>query len=260
MLRGLTDHLDERQPVYALQAPGSVAGSEPLDSVTALAEQYLAAIRRVQPSGPYDIGGWSFGGFIAFEMARQLAATDPADVAHLILIDPIAIEQGQRPDVADRSLLEWFFWEMLWAERGGLSAVEPVPAELEEDAAFEFVAERASAAGILPADGAAEQIRRLFRMFKAHWHALLTYQPAPVPQDLLLLRATAPLPAILQPMHGAARSLHSDTTNGWSAMTTGRVEVVDVDGDHLVLLEEPYVRGIAETISRTLGPASTDTA
>jgi amino acid adenylation domain-containing protein len=258
--RGLTDHLGERQPVYALQAPGSVAGSEPLDSVGALAEQYLAAIRRVQPSGPYDIGGWSFGGFIAFEMARQLAATDPTDVAHLILIDPIAIEQGQRPDVADRSLLEWFFWEMLWTERGGLSAVEPVPAELEEDAAFEFVAERASAAGALPADGAAEQVRRLFRMFKAHWYALLTYQPAPVPQDLLLLRATAPLPAILQPMHGAARSLHSDTTNGWSAMTTGRVEVVDVDGDHLVLLEEPYVRGIAETISRTLGPASTDTA
>lgn len=253
--RGLTEHLGPEQPVYALQAPGSVGGSEPLGSVPELAALYLAAIRRVQPDGPYNIGGWSFGGFIAFEMARQLTAVEPDGVAQLILIDPIAIEQGQRPDIADRSLLEWFFWEMLWAEQGGLIEVEAVPADLDADDAFDFVAGRAAAAGVLADTGSAEQVRRLFSMFKAHWHALLTYQPAPAELDLLLLRATAPLPAVLQPMHGAARSLHTDTTNGWSAMTTGRVEVIDVDGDHLVLLDEPHVQGIAGTIDRTLRSA-----
>jgi len=250
--RGLTEHLGPDQPVYALQAPGSVGDSEPLGSVPELAALYLAAIRRVQPDGPYNIGGWSFGGFVAFEMARQLTAVEPDGVAQLILIDPIAIEQGQRPDIADRSLLEWFFWEMLWAEQGGLIEVEAVPADLDADGAFDFVAGRAAAAGVLADTGSAEQVRRLFSMFKAHWHALLTYQPDPARLDLLLLRATAPLPAVLQPMHGAARSLHTDTTNGWSAMTTGRVEVIDVDGDHLVLLDEPHVEGIAGTIDRTL--------
>lgn len=258
--RGLTERLGADQPVYALQAPGSVGGSEPLASVPELAALYVAAIRQIQPTGPYNIGGWSFGGFIAFEMARQIAAVEPASVAHLILIDPIAIEQGQRPDIADRSLLEWFFWEMLWAEHGGLTEVEAVPADLDADQAFDFVADRAAAAGVLADTGSVEQVRRLFSMFKAHWRALLTYQPEPVPQDLVLLRATAQLPAILQPMHGAARSLHTDTTNGWSAMTTGHIEVVDVDGDHLVLLDEPYVAGIADTIDRILRSNPSGTA
>ena len=258
--RGLTERLGADQPVYALQAPGSVGGSEPLGSVPELAALYVAAIRRIQPSGPYNIGGWSFGGFIAFEMARQITAVEPAGVAQLILIDPIAIEQGQRPEIADRSLLEWFFWEMLWAEHGGLTEVEAVPADLDADRAFDFVADRAAAAGVLADTGSAEQVRRLFSMFKAHWQALLTYQPEPAPQDLLLLRATAQLPAVLQPMHGAARSLHTDSTNGWSAMTTGRIEVVDVDGDHLVLLDEPYVEGIADTINRVLRSNPSDIA
>jgi len=250
--RGLAERLGADQPVYALQAPGSVEGSEPLASVPDLAALYVAAIRQLQPTGPYNIGGWSFGGFIAFEMARQISAVEPSSVAHLILIDPIAIEHGQRPDIADRSLLEWFFWEMLWAEHGGLIEVEAVPADLDADRAFDFVAARAAEAGVLADTGSAEQVRRLFSMFKAHWRALLTYEPEPVPQDLVLLRATAELPSILQPMHGAARSLHTDTTNGWSAMTTGHIEVVDVDGDHLVLLDEPYVAEIAGTIDRIL--------
>ncbi|HTZ44781.1 MAG TPA: amino acid adenylation domain-containing protein [Jatrophihabitans sp.] len=259
--RGLAERLGADQPVYALQAPGSVEGSEPLASVPDLAARYVAAIRRIQPTGPYNLGGWSFGGFIAFEMARQISAVEPAGVAQLVLIDPIAIEHGQRPDVADRSLLEWFFWEMLWAEHGGLTEVEAVPADLDADQAFDFVAARAAEAGVLADTGSAEQVRRLFSMFKAHWRALLTYEPEPVAQDLVLLRATAELPPVLQPMHGAARSLHADTTNGWSAMTTGHIDVVDVDGDHLVLMDEPYVAGIADTIDRivrsdTLGTAT----
>ncbi|MEU7296610.1 hypothetical protein AB0A76_25955 [Streptomyces exfoliatus] len=52
-------------------------------------------------------------------------------------------------------------------------------------------------------------MRRLFAMFRAHWQAILTYRPEPVDGDLVLLRATSELPEILQPMHGAAQSLHT---------------------------------------------------
>ena len=37
-----------------------------------MAEHYLAAIRQVQPEGPYQLAGWSFGGTLALEMAQQL--------------------------------------------------------------------------------------------------------------------------------------------------------------------------------------------
>ena len=51
-----------------------------------LAARHLEAVRSVQPEGPYLLGGWSFGGRVAFEMARQLEAAGQA-VEPLVLID-----------------------------------------------------------------------------------------------------------------------------------------------------------------------------
>ncbi|RLV09092.1 non-ribosomal peptide synthetase [Streptomyces griseocarneus] len=258
----LAEHLPADQPVYALQAAGTHPGTEPGDSVPGIAARYLEAVRRVRPEGPYVIGGWSFGGFIAFEMARQLRLTHPEDVESLLLIDPIAVAPGERPSVTDDSLLEWFFWELLWMERGGTAPVESLPEGLDSEGKFDFVVERAVDAGILPSDSSRTSIRRLFAMFKAHWHALLTYRPDlgdRPDQDLVLLRATSPLPKVLEPMHGAAGSLHEDVSNGWQDLTGGHVEVVDVPGDHLVLLEEPHVAGVAEQVLKALGESTENT-
>ncbi|MGW0853718.1 amino acid adenylation domain-containing protein [Streptomyces sp. NPDC002690] len=244
----LARHLPQDQPVYALQASGTVAGTEPLSSIPEMAAVYLAAMRRVCPEGPYVIGGWSFGGFIAFEMAQQLRRSDPDALHGTVLIDPIAVKQGERPDVADHSLLEWFFWELLWMGRGGTAPVVSLPDGLEEEAKFDFIVERATQEGVLPASSSRTTVRRLFEMFRAHWQAILTYRPEPAEGDVVLLRATSELPEILQPMHGAAQSLHTDPTNGWGELTTGRLQVVDVPGDHLVLLEEPHVTVVAENL------------
>ncbi|MGC9437403.1 amino acid adenylation domain-containing protein [Streptomyces sp. WG5] len=248
----LARHLPQDQPVYALQASGTVAGTEPLSSIPEMAANYLEAVRRVRPEGPCTIGGWSFGGFIAFEMARQLRRSDPDALHGTVLIDPIAVKQGERPDVADHSLLEWFFWELLWMERGGTAPVVPLPDGLEEEAKFDFIVEHATQAGVLPAGSSRTTVRRLFEMFRAHWQAILTYRPEPVDGDVVLLRATSDLPEILQPMHGAAQSLHTDPTNGWGDLTTGRLQVVDVPGDHLVLLEEPHVNVVAEKVAQAM--------
>ncbi|MEU1131778.1 amino acid adenylation domain-containing protein [Streptomyces sp. NPDC005900] len=248
----LARHLPDDQPVYALQAAGTVPGTEPLTSIPELAETYLKAMRRACPHGPYVIGGWSFGGFIAFEMARQLRRTDPGALHSAVLIDPIAVKQGERPDVEDHSLLEWFFWELLWMERGGTAPVISLPDGLDEEATFDFIVGHATEAGVLPAGSSRATVRRLFTMFKAHWHAILSYRPEQGEEDLTLLRATAELPPILQPMHGAAQSLHEDPTNGWGDLTTGHLQVVDVPGDHLVLLEEPHVNVVAQKIREAM--------
>ncbi|MGC9498551.1 amino acid adenylation domain-containing protein [Streptomyces sp. WG7] len=248
----LARHLPQDQPVYALQAWGTVPGTEPLSSIPEMAAGYLEAVRRACPEGPYVIGGWSFGGFIAFEMARQLRRSDPGALHGTVLIDPIAVKQGERPDIADHSLLEWFFWELLWMERGGTAPVVSLPDGLEEEAKFDFIVGHATQAGVLPAGSSRTTVRRLFQMFKAHWRAILTYQPEPGDEDVVLLRATSELPEILQPMHGAAQSLHADPTNGWGDLTTGRLQVVDVPGDHLVLLEEPHVNVVAEKVAQAV--------
>ncbi|MBJ6766135.1 non-ribosomal peptide synthetase, partial [Myxococcaceae bacterium JPH2] len=85
----LARHLGSDQPFYALQSPGLEDGATPLTTVEAMAERYIEALRAVQPSGPYRLGGWSLGGVIAFEMARQLTRLGE-QVEQLVLIDAYA--------------------------------------------------------------------------------------------------------------------------------------------------------------------------
>ncbi|HEX4081163.1 MAG TPA: thioesterase domain-containing protein [Rhizomicrobium sp.] len=77
------------EPVYALQAQGIDGLSPPRDTVEAMTGLYLDCIRQVQPHGPYWLCGYSFGGLIALEMARRLAAGNE-EVAQLILVDAYA--------------------------------------------------------------------------------------------------------------------------------------------------------------------------
>ena len=71
-VRNLLPFIDQRQPVYGIAAQGFLPGEPALDSVEEMARRYVEAIRTVQPEGPYRLAGWSAGGTIAYEMARQL--------------------------------------------------------------------------------------------------------------------------------------------------------------------------------------------
>jgi oxalate---CoA ligase len=71
--RHLANHLDADRPFYGIQAP---SWPDPLEtfniSITAIAKTYIADIKTIQPTGPYHLMGYSFGGLVAFEMACQL--------------------------------------------------------------------------------------------------------------------------------------------------------------------------------------------
>ena len=83
-LRPLARHLHVDQPVIGVQPPG-LDGSEPLNSMEALARYQIEQIRRYQPHGPYLIVGHCSGGTLAFEVAQQLVAAGQ-EVALLALI------------------------------------------------------------------------------------------------------------------------------------------------------------------------------
>ncbi|MEU7261463.1 amino acid adenylation domain-containing protein [Streptomyces rimosus] len=247
-------HLPDDQPLYALQAAGADPGTTPLRTVEEIAASYIAALRTVQPHGPYAIGGWSFGGFVAFEIARQLRAAGE-DVARLVLLDTTALTQGERHRHDDDALLGWFFWELLWLERGGDSSMQRFPEELvSPEEKFDFIARVAAEEGVVPAGSSGAVIRRLFRLYQANWRATLNYRPEAGDLGLTLVRAAEPLPKVLAAMHSAAGSRHEDPTNGWSDMTDGPLEVVSVPGDHLTIMEEPYVQHVAKTVADLIGP------
>lgn len=67
----LADHLDVGRPVHGLEPR---AGTSSRTSVERLAAQHVETLLRIQPTGPYTIGGWSFGAVAAHEMAAQLTA------------------------------------------------------------------------------------------------------------------------------------------------------------------------------------------
>ncbi len=68
----LVRYLGSEQPVYGLQARGLDGKQNPHARVEDMAADYILEIQTVQPKGPYLLGGFSSGGTVAFEMARQL--------------------------------------------------------------------------------------------------------------------------------------------------------------------------------------------
>ena len=69
---GLRHHIPGDQPLYGIQADGLDTGRASFASIPEMAEHYIKEMRSVQPVGPYFLGGFSAGGLVAYEMARQL--------------------------------------------------------------------------------------------------------------------------------------------------------------------------------------------
>lgn len=75
-------------PLYAIAHWAQGLGFVEADSVEALAAVHLAAVRAIQPRGPYRIAGFSFGGIVALEMAQQIRRAGEV-VELLFLLDPM---------------------------------------------------------------------------------------------------------------------------------------------------------------------------
>jgi thioesterase domain-containing protein len=84
----LPDYLGPDQPVYGLEHQSTDGKAARFTRVETIAEHYLRQIRRVQPHGPYLVGGYSFGGTIAFEIAQQLK-TQGQTMSLLVMLDSL---------------------------------------------------------------------------------------------------------------------------------------------------------------------------
>jgi thioesterase domain-containing protein/acyl carrier protein len=98
--RDIAKYLDPAIPVYALQSLGMDGIQTPLERVEDMAARYIEEIRQVQDHGPYYLAGYSFGGFIALEIAQRLMA-DGETVSFLAMLD------APTPDLAHRKPSLW---------------------------------------------------------------------------------------------------------------------------------------------------------
>ncbi|CBW75576.1 Non-ribosomal peptide synthetase modules [Mycetohabitans rhizoxinica HKI 454] len=92
---GLLRYIDRQYPLYSLQARCLSTSGPPPETIEEMALDYVEQIRRIQPSGPYQLVGWSLGGLIAFEMACLLQKKGE-HVALLTLLDSY-VRTGDKP-------------------------------------------------------------------------------------------------------------------------------------------------------------------
>ncbi|KAH7886559.1 putative quinone synthetase [Phlebopus sp. FC_14] len=85
----LAKYFQNERPFYALRARGFEPGHPFFTSMDEMVSCYAAAVKRTQPTGPYAIAGYSYGGVVAFEVAKRLEAMgDEVKFTGLINIPP----------------------------------------------------------------------------------------------------------------------------------------------------------------------------
>ncbi|MEO1433183.1 MAG: non-ribosomal peptide synthetase, partial [Cyanobacteria bacterium J06633_8] len=239
----LANKLGTNQPVYALQARGLNGKEQPLNTVEAMASDYIKAIREIQPSGAYLIGGYSSGGLIAFEIASQLQAAGES-IENLLIIDthpPLTDSKIETIPDNETALLIFII------EQIGLHFNAEIKLDYEELAALDEVKRLDYALQVLqnyqifaPNSGK-NLVAGLVNVYKANSQASLNYQPLAINADISLFKTEA-----------LAKQFPNNSTLGWDKLTSETVDIRTVKGTHDNLLQEPSVIELSTAIQEFL--------
>jgi amino acid adenylation domain-containing protein len=250
--RKIAERLGSDQPSFGIEAP-----RVPFSDLVPMAAHYVQIMRTVQPEGPYHLAGFSFGGNVVFEMARQLREMGQ-EVGLLALIETELPHPSMDPVPP---------WEALRlvavSVPGWLDTLRsrPLRAQLARlRSRVRAAAGRASAslAARPPARGSPEE-RRLsdeidlthypadyLAFAETHWSAYLSYVARPYPGHITLIRTRA------------QRLFELDPTLGWGRLARGGVTIRTVRATHDDILGEPHVDLVAcylkESLDEALAP------
>jgi thioesterase domain-containing protein len=256
---GVADYYDlahllgEDQPFYGIQARGVDNLDSPHDVVEEMAAYYLKAMREVQPTGPYYLGGYCYGGVVAYEIARQLEAQ--GEEAALL-----AIFEGYAPVKTDSSIY--------WKPRNILNFLLNIPYWLQDfrrsdlnesltraNRAFRFMVRQLSGKRSTPAWirlgdflSDVEQVpERRRRLMEVHLNAMLRYSPRPIQSRLTLFR-----------VRGLSLLRSFDSAMGWGRLAMGGVEIKIIEGSHFNIVARPQVESLARHLKESISERDQD--
>jgi thioesterase domain-containing protein len=229
----LATMLGDDQPVQAIEDP-ELHGVAPADSLVERAGRYVELIRRVQPHGPYHLGGWSLGGAVAVEMAGQLMDAGEA-VAVVLALDCELPVAGQAP--TDLETLTWFVIDA--AGTAGvplpdvdLDALRGLDRHTLDNLALDVLAQ----AGLAPPD-THDDLRTRMRAFATNIAHYAAYRPRDYLGRLVLITARDNGP--------------TSDVSAWKAHAPD-LEHITVPGDHFSMLRPPHVDELAAIVRQVL--------
>jgi len=234
-LMNLAKYLGADQPYYGLHFPPDSILASPDTTTEKIAEDCVRQIFAVQDTGPYYLGGYSFGGVVAFEIARQLTEVHNQEVSLLAMLDPdppkpyltkSAAVQFRRYSFHIRNLARLNFAGKIQYLANSLraEASRRVPKLFPENEQLRLV----------------HTFIRLTEAVHAKYEAR-TYRGS---ITLILARDTQ-----------WRQNSPDDPRSAWNNHVTGNAEVYEVPGNHGELHQEPYVRSLAETLASCLAVA-----
>ncbi|PYT09295.1 MAG: hypothetical protein DMF60_02765 [Acidobacteria bacterium] len=228
----LARHLDPDRPIYALQSPGLYCEREPLTTIEQMASYYIEAVRTIQPQGPYFLTGWSMGGMVAYEMARQLEAGGET-IGLLALLDTQARFFKSEPALMSRT-------------QTLLNMLEGIPLEipdqfhkLEFEAQLKHVLDQARKHRSLPESMGLSQIRAMIDIYRTNLFAMDRYERRPFPGRITLFSAGD----------------EADPTRGWEELAEKELRVITLPGTHKALLNKPTAQILAQGLNDCLSKA-----
>ncbi|MES1204667.1 MAG: amino acid adenylation domain-containing protein [Pseudomonadota bacterium] len=236
-LRHLAMALGRQQPFYGLQYRGVDGTRAPHRRIRDLAEEFLNDVRKVQPHGPYYLGGYSAGGLAAYELACGLRDLgEPVGLVVLI-------------DTYNPTLPDWTLSERVSAHLKHLR--EQGVAYIGGRIGARFMKEAENAKKGLRAWLASQQWfeYRHDAVELATLEAERSYVPGRFQGDALVIRVEFDRP----PSHRLGRRKHE--SNGWRGLIDGALLIEEVVGTHLNIVGEAAAPVMANVLARALSAA-----
>ncbi len=235
--RNLAEHLAKDRPFMAIEAAALSSDEEiNLDSVENMAVRYLRMIKKRQPYGPYFLGGYSFGGVVAYEMARLLE-NEGEQVSFLALFDTMSPTVSQSPYNFTERMSK--FWQAQGdapisekLRRLGWRYCERLADRIHDKTGL--FATRAN----FPAEAHAD--RRAAQLCDAHLKVMRTYRPKPYKGHLTLFKTPSVDDIFEYP-----------DDYGWTQYV-GSMEIVVVPGHHLTLFDPENVGTLGREVRERL--------
>lgn len=228
----LARYLGTDQPFYGLQDNNTYETGAVSDvPIPEMARYYIDAMRSVQPDGPYILGGWSFGGLVAYEMAQQLTQ-EGSEVPLLILLDtatPAFIDDAGEED--DASLLSILANEM------GMKISDEELRVLSPEAQLLHVAGEMEKIHLVFDDSRA-YLKRQLEIFKSRVRVISQYSPRPYSGRTIFFSADDPITDSDAPV---------DPTRGFEKLA-GSLELYKIDGHHHRMARGENARLMAEML------------
>ena len=226
----LWERLGPDQPMYVLEPVGLDGVTKPLRSVPAMAKRYVSELREVQPSGPYQLVGFCFGGVVALEMAGLLEAAGE-EVGLVAVIDGgLPLDATQAKSTVARAVT-------VYRRRGAMGALRTAQARMTKSRRVGVAWD-----GDLGGEGEVGNGKTVYSSIaKACRRAFRKYEPKPVSAPILLIRSS-------WDQGGEGRDWHL----GWDEYTPS-FELAEVDGKHKGIFEMPAVESLAAIIRAHTG-------